>query len=81
MSGPYGKERPSYHFKIDPFPKVSVALRSKRLEIDPGMQPEERQSLAVCHFQRGTSREYILKISAEHLQSPENTTSRSVQDC
>lgn len=79
MSGPSGKERPSYHFKIDPFPKVSVALRSKRLEIDPGMQPEERHVICNLPFpEEDLTREYILKVSAEHLQSPENTTSRSM---
>lgn len=44
MHGPYVKERPSEdHFKIDSFPKGPVDLSSKKLEMDPGTQPEEGQ--------------------------------------
>lgn len=52
MRGPYIKERPSGdHFKIDPNPNGSMYLRIKRLEINPGMQPEDR------HLQSAISRE------------------------
>lgn len=54
MIGPYVRGIVGGHLKIDPNPKGSAYLNKNTLEMDPGMQPEERHvicNLPVPHWE------------------------------
>lgn len=79
MSGPYVKMAVRGSFKKRSQLK-RVSPSTKRLEMDLGMQRKGKWA-AVLHSRRGHPREYTSRVRASAKPSPENTTSRSGQDC